>query len=495
MGSWKEFLGGLRPLRFPTGRSSKLLGGLLGVAVALPLVMWLWGYTVDDALIAARVAAHLASGRGHRFNLGGPIVDAVTPLGWAYVIAPFARSGPLAALGAAKWVGAISWLLAAAWLGAAITRSGRRSVRFVPLLVLAVCAPLAAWAVSGMETGVVTLLATLALSRRRTAVLAAGLAAAWRPELVPWAVVLSFGAAIARRESVRGRALALALALGPAIGVALIRAWAFGRVAPLAAFAKPSDLSHGLRYACGALAFTGPPWLLLAPSAARRLDGHARAVVAAVAAHVGAVMLAGGDWMSLYRLMVPVLPGALWAGALLAERAALWATALRTALALAACMTLLVVLGPAARRVGAERAALIRTAAPLLRGARAVAALDVGWVGAATPGRVVDLAGVTDREVAMLPGGHTSKRIPLGFLRARGVDALVLLLAPGQRLATPWWRSRFARAVEQRVAAEAARELRVAPVGSVRLLGSRERYVILRSYRAQREAAPNSKTR
>jgi hypothetical protein len=455
---------------------------LLGIAAALPPLIWLWGFTVDDALIAARVAAHVARGQGHRFNTGGPIVDAVTPLGWAYVLAPFARGGVLAAFAAAKWLGTFAWLGAAAWIGAAIASSGKRAVRFAPLVVLAACAPLAAWAASGMETGVVTLLATLALSRRRGAALAAGLAAAWRPELVPWAVVLGFGAAIARRESVRGRAAALALALAPALGVALVRACAFGHVAPLAAFAKPSDLSHGWRYACGALAFTGPPWLLLAPRALKRVDAHARAVIVAFAAHVGALILAGGDWMSLYRLMVPVLPGVLWVGALLAERAALWATALRTALALAACATLLVVLGPMARSVGAQRATLIQRAVPLLRGARAVAALDVGWVGAATPERVVDLAGVTDRDVAMLPGGHTSKHIPWGFLRARGVDTVVLLLAPGQKLATPWWHSRFARAVEQRVAVEAAHELDVKLAGVVALGGTRERYVILRAH-------------
>jgi len=64
---------------------------------------------------------------------------------------------------------------------------------------------------------------------------------------------------------------------------------------------------------------------------------------------------------------------------------------------------------------------------PLLAGAKRVASLDVGWVGAAGDYDVIDLAGVTDPEVAYLPGGHTSKRLPADFLERRGVDALVLL--------------------------------------------------------------------
>ena len=50
---------------------------LLGFGAALPLALALYGYTVDDALITARMASHLASGVGYRFNPGGPVVDRV----------------------------------------------------------------------------------------------------------------------------------------------------------------------------------------------------------------------------------------------------------------------------------------------------------------------------------------------------------------------------------------------------------------------------------
>ena len=69
-------------------------------------------------------------------------------------------------------------------------------------------------------------------------------------------------------------------------------------------------------------------------------------------------------------------------------------------------------------------------ARPLLEGASRVAALDVGWVGAATDADVVDLAGLTDPEIAALPGGHTSKRVDAMFLLARDPDVLVFYRPP-----------------------------------------------------------------
>jgi hypothetical protein len=105
-----------------------------------------------------------------------------------------------------------------------------------------------------------------------------------------------------------------------------------------------------------------------------------------------------------------------------------------------------------------------------------VASVDIGWVAVAADRQVVDLAGVTDPEVAYLSGGHTSKRLPLDFLTRRNVDALVLLLAPDAP-ASPQ-PGRFARQVDARVL-----ELRGADqfraVGRVPL-NSRQDYLVLR---------------
>ncbi len=452
------------------------IGAAAALLALLPL-LWIRSFTVDDALISARVAAHLRAGLGYRFNASGAPVDAVTPLGWAYVLVPFAAGGTLAALSAARWLGAISWLAAAIWLGAAVARLPGSRLKLSPLVLLAVCAPLAAWSVAGMETGVVVALATLALMRSPWAVVPAGLAAAWRPELLPWALVLVVGTGFAARRSVQRVFALAALALVPALIVGATRELAFGHPAPLAVFAKPSDLSHGFRYAWGALAFTGPPLLLLAPWSLRRIGGHERAVAAACAVHVVSLLLAGGDWMALYRLMVPVLPGLILVGAAIAGVSRPWATALRLAAALGVSVVVMFVIGRVARHVGPNRAALIEAAAAPLAGGGHVASLDVGWVGAATPADVEDMAGVTDSRVAVLPGGHTTKRIPDGWLEARHVDRLVLLLAPGEAPALPWWQSRFDRGVEQRVARQAGDRFRV--LARIPLGGTRQSYLIL----------------
>lgn len=458
-------------------RSRIAYGAALGaLAAALPIAA-LWGYTVDDALITARVAANIARGLGHRMNPGGPVVDAVTPLGYAWVLAAFARAGPLAAWNAARWLGTGAWIMAAAWLGTRVAKSGERPARYAALAVLALSAPLGAWASSGMETGLVTALATFGMARTRLAPLIAGLAAAWRPELVPWALVLGAGTAIARRPVPQSAMLGIALALAPSLAVAAARTALFGTPTPLAVLAKPSDLAHGAGYALGALLFTGAPLLLVAPRILPRLPGHERAVAAAGAVHFVAMALAGGDWMVLYRLAVPVLPGMVLVGSAVAERAPIGATAARTVLACVPCVVLAALQLPAARSVVGHRLALIEAARPLLVGAERTAAVDVGWVGVATDGDVVDLAGVTDPSVARLAGGHTTKRISPGFLRARGVDALVLLVAEP---ASPWTASRFVHGVEVRVASQAA-ELGFRPVAALPLGGTTNEYLILQA--------------
>jgi len=454
----------------------------VGLAAALPAALFFRGFTVDDALITARVASNLASGLGHRFNPGGPEVDAVTPLGYAHLLALGGGGSPLELLERSRFLGLVAWLAAAALFGALLP--ARALPRAAGLVVLGLSAPLAAWASSGMETGLVTLLGVLALVPRPEAAVFGGLAAGLRPELLPWAVVLSVGRALVGPVPVQKRpgrvVLALTLATLPAIAVAVGRQFWFGSPAPLAMAAKPSDLAHGLRYAAGALVFTGAPLLLVAPGALRRADATTRVLALAVAAHFVAMTLAGGDWMALYRLAVPVLPTALLAGAhlfALAPRSV--PSVARLVLAVLSSIILGVYVGAPARRIADQRGALIDAARTRLSGARSVATLDIGWVGAATPAPVLDLAGVTDPLVAHLPGGHTSKRVTEGLFEARRVDAVVLLLSPNHRESEPWAASAFARTVEMRVAAfpsVSARRLEAV----LPLEGTSQRYLLVR---------------
>ncbi len=444
-------------------RGGRLLAAwsALGAAAALLPALWMWGFTVDDALITVRYARHVAEGAGWRFNLGGPSTDGVTPLPWPLLLAPFARAGALAVLVRAKLLGLVVWVVTGAALGRAVGRApGPAWARASTLAAMSLSVPAAAHAVSGMETAVATALATWAVllgDRPRAGALLAGLVASLRPEMAPWACVLAVGMTVTAGGGVARWIEAAAIALGPFTLCAVVRTLAWGRPAPLAVLAKPSDLEHGFAYAGAACAVTLVPVLVLAPIALVR-QPRALTIVLAAVAHVASIVVVGGDWMPYARLMVPVLPTLTYAAALIAGDGRPAATAARSLLAGVLGVTLLARGGTSGRSVGADREALVASARPVLdgEGVRRVASLDVGWVSAATEADIVDLAGLTDPEIAALPGGHTSKRVDARFLLARAPDAL-LIYAPLGRPAggiEAWPETAVQRAVEARLIRE-----------------------------------------
>ena len=180
----------------------------------------MWGFTVDDALIAVRYARHLAEGAGWRFNTHGPSTDGVTPLPWPLLLAPLARAEALVVLARAKVLGLIGGV------GGHGSGSGpdggphRRAVwaRGAALMTMALSIPVAAPVVSGMETALATALATWAVllaDRPRTAALLAGLASSLRPEMAPWACALAVGLTVADGGGVARSIEAAAIAIVP----------------------------------------------------------------------------------------------------------------------------------------------------------------------------------------------------------------------------------------------------------------------------------------
>jgi hypothetical protein len=272
--------------------------------------------------------------------------------------------------------------------------------------------------------------------------------------------------------SSRARALAApALVVAAVALVGALRALLFGRAAPLAVFAKPSDLEHGARYALYGFVQTGLPLLSVAPLSLWRGAPVARVIALSGLVHFATLMAVGGDWMTLYRLAVPVLPSFVLGAAELWRVAPRWASWLRLGCAGAMSVYLASALGPVARGVGPDRAQLIEAAKAPLVGAKVVAALDVGWVGAVSDFTVVDLAGVTDEAIAMLPGGHTSKRVDDALMRHRDVDALVLLTYPPS--------DEPAREVERRVAlTPTAQGFKL--IARLPFAGGRQRYDVFR---------------
>jgi len=444
----------------------------------------MWGFTVDDALISVRYARHVAAGLGWRFDARGPSTDGVTPLPWPLILAPFAGTNALTVLLRAKVLGLLVWGATGCALGCATGRVVGAPVwaRAGALLTLGLSVPVAAYAVSGMETSVAMAFATSAvLATRRPMAVAtfAGLAAAFRPEMAPWAAVLTFGVAICRGHRARAAGFAM-LALAPFVVCAVVRFVAWGNPAPLALLAKPSDVQHGLAYAGAAVVVSLTPVLVVAPLSLRRAP-VAFAIVVAGLVHVAAVVVAGGDWMPYARLLAPIAPSLAWAAVLLARGAHPVASVARVAAAATLGVLLVLRGGTQGREVGADRAALVALAAPRLQGCRRVASLDVGWVSAATDADVLDLAGTTDPRVAALPGGHTSKRVDATFLLDLAPDALLLYLPAGlpDGGLPDWTSATYSRVLEFRLSSDETVQRHFAPEAWLPLGAKGAGYVLL----------------
>lgn len=482
------------------------------LAAILPALV-LWGFTVDDALIPARYAAHLAAGKGYVFNAGRAVTDGVTPLGFPYLLAPFASGGVLHALAFARMLGALAWFVGAALVGALVWKVEGSRARWLALLIVACSAPLGAWCSAGLETGVVTAIVAVGLYLKLavpagdvlpSAML--GIAGAMRPECLPMVLMVAFGrSGRAARVVAEGPELVadtevvvtpappltgahftrLFTALAPFVAVAITRLVVFGRPAPLSVYAKPPNGEYGLSYA-GACFLVCGPLALVAPLAWKKVAPEARTLIAGAGVQFVAIALAGGDWMPVSRLVVPAMPVIVLAAAHVLAVSHRIIGPVRLGVALAGELFTFVKMRESLARVMEDRIALVRDAAPFLQGRKAIGALDIGWVGAATESTVVDFAGVTDPFVASLPGTHTSKPIPDQFVDAVGIDTLVLLVKTGQGVEEEWTATAFDRGVERYVALGPGIREGFEVVHVTDVAGGRLRYVI--AYRRPREA-------
>lgn len=393
---------------------------VLAAACFLGGFAFVWPFTVDDAFVYARFADNLIHGAGYRFSPGGALDDGLTAPPWvlAHVFG----------LAGAKALGALAALIA--W--GRVVAASRGGGGLWATLFLLVQANLHAWSVAGLETGLALLVFTeLGLRSRRahesvsSAVFAGGLAGAlaWlRPELTPGALV--FVGVLAFRSGRVGK-IALGVAGAVALGVVGFRLALFGHAFPLAVDAKPGDVATGASYVLRGLLVTGLGVALLTAWLRRR----ELPIVAALVLTLLALPLAGGDWMPGFRLLVPLLPlgGFVFGASVVSDRGReplLVAVAL---LALAIPSADLVAQVPryhdssrARETVGAEIVEALRThGGP-------VAMVDIGYFGWASGVAVVDLGGVTDADVASLPGGHLAKRVRAEWLRERGPRAILL---------------------------------------------------------------------
>ena len=440
----------------------RLLIALL--AAAAGWMAWLAVYQVDDAFIVYRYARSLARGDGFVFN-AGERVEGVTCFLWTLVLAPFSAAGvplPRVAPVLTAIAGLSCLVLVARRHAESEGRVGLELRDLLPVTLLAVAPAFAYWSVGALETVPYALVLTLAArghARERRG--ADGLASA-----------VSLGVAgLLRPET----PLIVAAFIGPFL---LFRRLYFGSWLPNTYYAKagapfPVLIARGWTYMRGCLASTMPAFggasgaivllgalvvALLLAFAWRRPELRTEAIV--VLAVAAAVVAEGGDWMVLCRFWVPALPClAVIAGAALV-RLSSWHRAGTAAAVLCVAAVIASGLTTGARERNGGRGLLVnavgyrhahREVARFLNehasAGDAVALMDVGMIGwEADRLRVIDITGLTDRDIAHAPGDFLDKRFPVADLLARDPRFMVLVPgfpADGRIFADPAFRSRY----------------------------------------------------
>jgi putative transcriptional regulator len=397
-----------------------------------------WPYTVDDAYVVARYGVRIAEGRGYTMNEGAPTDGVTGPL---WLAAPIAARfvGIADPIGVSKGIGLLCMALSVALLGARLREPwyGRMTAWYFAAQV-AVQSTLGVWAVAGLETGAAALAFTVsflaAVASARPRAITAGLGTAslfWlRPEMAFASLVVLFGLAARHRRS---GWIAASIASTGALGVAGFRYAMFGSVLPLAVYAKPGSLAHGLEYAgLAVLVTTGVIGGWLAWMGARAGGIPERCAGWAVIAHLVAVILAGGDWMPGFRLIAPILPLYVMLAACGVARVGSRGSSVRRAIGVLMLAGMVPGLNgwvqiPRIRDAGRTREVVGGELARWLsKRANTVALVDIGYLAYASGVEVVDLGGITDPIVGHSPGGHLGKRIDVGDVAIRSPDAVLI---------------------------------------------------------------------
>ena len=311
-------------------------------------------------------------------------------------------------------------------------------------------------------------MAALAATQRPRAAprsrLCIGALLAWlRPEL---ALGVRAAARASRCAIAARRALALAIALaGVAALLIASRLAMFGDVLPLSLRAKAGSLAQGAQLRAAALLLaTSLAGLGLVGVGALRGRSDDRVFGAVLLAHAVAVVLAGGDWMPGYRLLVPVLP--LYA---LLRRLGARAAFARAARLASRCVLLAVraaapsISSRASRSCGERGARARRSRRSLARWLARTRAAWRSWTSASSATRatceVIDLGGLTDPRSRACPAAISTSASTSAYLRARDPDAIVLHTAhrAARRRRTASCCAFDGYPVEQRVAAHAVR--------------------------------------
>lgn len=277
----------------------------------------------DEAFLTFRFAAHLAAAEGPAFTPPARVEAFASPV-WVLMLAAGQRSG----LDLELWARLLGLACALASLAlvhqVALGLCDRSMAWLVAGTWLAACTPFALWAVGGLETPLQALLLLaipLALHRgwpAAAALASLGLAAA-RPEgtLLAW-LTIAHGLWLRHRDG-RTPAWLPRYAAGSIALISTFHAARFmlcGTLIPRHVMTLPAggtaQLASAASYGYGALVGYLPvPVLVLAAAALsfRSSEGPLFTLPPVlILGQLAGLALVGGDWLPLYRLLVPFAP-------------------------------------------------------------------------------------------------------------------------------------------------------------------------------------------
>jgi arabinofuranosyltransferase len=303
---------------------------IVPLVILLLHIAYYYPFFADDGFISLRYARRLVDGQGLTWN-DGERVEGYSNLLWVLLTAAAGRAG-IDLVIAARVLGVLSVLATAAALASYCRRFGLRDAAlWWTAIIFATTAPVAIWAIGGLESAAVMALlawsyvlsATLLDSNTRSAAAATGAMLACvsllRPEGVLFSIAIGSGllmfAAGPRNQRLISAAIICASAFGAAIGQLVFRLAYYRAWLPNTFYAKVAltteRLVDGVRFGIdGVLAFLPIVLVMvltvsIAPADVRRRH---RLFGWTAAAWIAMVTVGGGDTFPGFRHLLPVIP-------------------------------------------------------------------------------------------------------------------------------------------------------------------------------------------
>ena len=419
---------------------------LVCFGIGLILMLDAFPYQIDDAFITWRYAQNFLSHGVFSFNPTGVSVEGYSSqiwfwfaVVWGYIFGPekIHLLGPVG--------GAFSYI-------ALVTLFKKRSsnnpvIASIMAALVALVPSHISYAVTGLETVFFVLLVSLfafsLLGKLNVGFgcLAAFLACWARPE-APWLMVMLVIAFILQRDNTK-KSDYLKLIVAEMLGYASLlffRWYVFGDWVPNTYYAKSPDLQWGLDYLQSA--FLTPWYLILFLTAfisvivsKRKLDLAAFFMGSSWLA-VGVVD--GGDWMTGLRFFLPGVSLMILSLEGVLEKALIYKKFVPNMI-LTFMLLIFGVISIMSTKVLIKKfdnhLVMGRNEAHWFKqwlvshDIKSVAAIDIGELGYSTNLDVLDLAGLTDKYIAHLPGKHLHKSIPASYLLKRMPEVVVIITA------------------------------------------------------------------